>query len=175
MTKENIVTKDVQVSVNIENARKVLEIAGFPTKGLTDTQIFDKVLGMLGVYGGSTITKTSEESEQTKKYYCFDDWKDTDIIKSQLSPKECDLLDDVLRNSQLIDNRPADFDWSKNNYSCYTAFDLYYLDFLKVATIDKYLAYANSYILYILFAEDGYEDIGTLIEYTKEFYRVINR
>lgn len=170
MNKENIITKDVTVSINIDNARKALKIAGFPTKDLTDTQIFDKVLGMLGLYGGSVTTKTAEEPEQTKKYY-FDDWKDSDIIKSQLSPEECDLLDDVLRNSQLIDNRTDDSDDSE----CYTISDLYRNDFIDVKTISKYQAYDNYYVLHILATEDGYHDVGVLIEYIKEFYRVLNR
>lgn len=170
INKENIITKDVTVSVNIDNARKALKTAGFPVNNLTDTQIFDKVLGMLGVYGGNVITKTTEEPEQTKKYY-FDDWKDSDIIKSQLSPEECDLLDDVLRNSQLIDNRTDDSDDSE----CYTISDLYRNDFIDVETISKYQVYDNYYVLHILAVEGGYYDVDVLIEYVKEFYRVLNR
>ena len=168
INKENIITKDVTVSVNVDNARKALKTAGFPVNNLTDAQIFDKVLGMLGLYGGSAVLKVSEETEQTKKYY-FDDWKDSDIIKSQLSPEECDLLDDVLRNSQLIDNRTDDSDDSE----CYSISDLYRNDFIDVETISKYQAYDNSYVLHILATEDGYHDVGVLIEYVKEFYRVL--
>jgi len=44
-------TKNVEVTVNMETARRMLRIAGYDVTGMTDDEIFVKALSMSEKYG----------------------------------------------------------------------------------------------------------------------------
>lgn len=106
--------------------------------------------------------------------YIFGDWKDVKYIKEKLNKKECELLDDILRNSKLIDNRPEDFLWNENNYGCDTGYDLYYNGYFIVETIPKYEKFKMEVLTILLVAED-FENISYLIEDVQEIFLKINK
>lgn len=118
------------------------------------------------------IEKLCSEYFEPEKY-CFDGWKSAKTIKAHLTPDECKLLDDILSNSILTDNRLKDFEWFECEFAGKTAYELYDLG-CAIKTLDKYTGYIE-YIAHILLSAEGLEDIGTLIEYTKELYKALHR
>lgn len=57
-------------------------------------------------------------------------------------------------NSELIDNRPEDFDWDENNYGCDIGYDLYYNGHFLMGTIRKYEKFKMEVLTILLVAED---------------------
>jgi len=49
----NMMTKQVNVTVDIDVARVMLGIAGFDIKGKSDDEVFEQVLEMMTDYGGT--------------------------------------------------------------------------------------------------------------------------
>lgn len=109
---------------------------------------------------GGNITVRTPEPEK----YCFDDWKDANTIKAYLVPRELRLLHDVLTNSKLLDNRLND--------DCENAYELYKKGYFGVKTIQKYEHY-KEFIIHILLAAEGYEDINILVNNTYDLDKAL--
>lgn len=51
------ITKEVEVTINIDVARRMLKVAGFTTSDKSDNEIFEMVLERMLKYGATTKTK----------------------------------------------------------------------------------------------------------------------
>jgi len=102
-----------------------------------------------------------------EKYY-FDNWRDAKIIRESLNTEQCELLQDILINSDLIDNRPENFDWSNGNY------DLYNDGLFGVETSDKYKPFEHEILTILLVQESFEDDVTYLIDRVEDIYNAIN-
>lgn len=54
MNSENVITKNVEINININIAKRMLDVAGFHnTSKMSDEEVFEKVLLMVKKYGAT--------------------------------------------------------------------------------------------------------------------------
>lgn len=145
----------------IKLSAEIMDLINSNNRGGADYYIIDQIKKLCSEYF---------ESEK----YCFDGWGSAKTIKAHLTPDECKLLDNILSNSILTDNRPMDFEWFEGKFAGKTAYELYDSGCFTIKTLDKYTGYIE-YIAHILLAAEGFDDVGCIIEYTKELYKALHR
>lgn len=114
------------------------------------------------------ITREKIDDMVVQKY-CFDNWRDAAIIRKNLNTEQCELLHDILMNSDLIDNRPEGFDWSNGNY------DLYNDGLFSVETSDKYKPFEHEILGILLVKESFEDDVSYLIDRVEDIFSEVNR